>query len=650
MWLEDVDPDNEASRELIMQALDDAAGAENCTSADEPSATDDAPAATDSPTQQDAAGHSYHSGPPSLANSMPWGLMLLREAVPDHSASLAGDWEALDEKKQLTVSVDWGPLGAEMAPAQLVVRQGGIEIASASGRAPHALSVCFSIAHMAPGEASVAELSWAGGSRTLHCLAPLRAPIRLCELLSAPSAWDTLPSPATLIAPPRAGVPPLAYLPDRGIGVEMELITFATDPLISGCFSKEEQIRELLRRVGTAATQAGGEVGADVDYDVRLLEAAIARCALWTHEIDQHVMFSSTAIAKRAVEELNRAAEVHGGRAAERMSNHRPGAATVAPADDPAEGNVTSGESSRQDECTPELGGVDDVELERLHDGRIGRPTIMKSEFKSPTPEKGALNLAHRGAEELGCMVRLLRHIGAGAPALSETANGGCSLHVHVNVCHPDAGGDCLSCRELLSVYLSWVRFDMVTMRFARPWMWREPSMAPLYATGSEFAWHERGWEQGCSRNNGAKYDIPLFVNAVRELLAQPSFAQLGRREQLDLLFGSEPSTPGRRIGRYCSLNLCRLPTYGTLEFRRFQGTLDDALIVRWAHFCVAFVECFRSTDELSRLLGASSLEAAIATLRAEQERATATELMERMAGFVDASTADFFMHDSGAL
>ena len=50
--------------------------------------------------------------------------------------------------------------------AQLVVRQGGIEIASASGRAPHALSVCFSIAHMAPGEASVAELSWAGGSRT----------------------------------------------------------------------------------------------------------------------------------------------------------------------------------------------------------------------------------------------------------------------------------------------------------------------------------------------------------------------------------------------------------------------------------------------------------------------------------------------------
>ena len=96
---------------------------------------------------------------------MPWGLMLLREAVPDHSALLAGDWEALDEKKQLTVSVDWGPLGAEMAPAQLVVRQGGIEIASASGRAPHALSVCFSIAHMAPDGGCLRPASGPGRAR-----------------------------------------------------------------------------------------------------------------------------------------------------------------------------------------------------------------------------------------------------------------------------------------------------------------------------------------------------------------------------------------------------------------------------------------------------------------------------------------------------
>ena len=65
---------------------------------------------------------------------------------------------------------------------------------------------------------------------------------------------------------------------------------------------------------------------------------------------------------------------------------------------------------------------------------------------------------------------------------------------MHVNVRSAVAGGDALSVPELLSVYFAWVQFDLVTSRFARPWMWREPSMAPMYATGSEFAWHEKAW------------------------------------------------------------------------------------------------------------------------------------------------------------
>ena len=55
------------------------------------------------------------------------------------------------------------------------------------------------------------------------------------------------------------------------------------------------------------------------------------------------------------------------------------------------------------------------------------------------------------------------------------------------------AGGEVA---ELLAVYFAWVKFDLVTARFARPWMWREPSVAPLYATGSEFQWHEKAREQ----------------------------------------------------------------------------------------------------------------------------------------------------------
>jgi len=33
--------------------------------------------------------------------------------------------------------------------------------------------------------------------------------------------------------------------------------------------------------------------------------------------------------------------------------------------------------------------------------------------------------------------------------------------------------------REILAVWLAWVRYDLVTARFARPWMWRESSQPP---------------------------------------------------------------------------------------------------------------------------------------------------------------------------
>ena len=320
-------------------------------------------------------------------------------------------------------------------------------------------------------------------------------------------------------------------------------------------------------------------------------------------------------------------------------------------------------------------GGADALSVplvERLHAGGAG---TMKSEFKSPPPSEGALNFARSGAAELSCFLRLIRHLGAAAPSLSATANSGSSIHVHVNVRSAVAGGDALSVPELLSVYFAWVQFDLVTARFARPWMWREPSMAPMYATGSEFAWHEKAWAQGgctgVSAREGA-HDLPRFLRAVREVLAEevrphtstraPSrtrthahthtstpprlytstplhlhlstpyrhtatpphrhtatpphrhtaeptqgFDALPEADKLERLFGRAAGTPASRIGRYCSLNLRRLTSYGTFEVRRFHGTLDPAVAVCWAHFCTAFVECFRGHGLWARLLGAAN-------------------------------------------
>ena len=54
--------------------------------------------------------------------------------------------------------------------------------------------------------------------------------------------------------------------------------------------------------------------------------------------------------------------------------------------------------------------------------------------------------------------------------------------------------------------------------------------MAPLYATGAEFAWHEKAWEQGArgqGRGGGpraANYDVPRFVRAVRRIVQVPTW------------------------------------------------------------------------------------------------------------------------------
>ena len=43
------------------------------------------------------------------------------------------------------------------------------------------------------------------------------------------------------------------------------------------------------------------------------------------------------------------------------------------------------------------------------------------------------------------------------------------------------------------------------------------------------------------------------------------------------------------------------------LEVRRFHATLDPAVAVCWAHFCAAFVECFRGHGLWARLLAAAN-------------------------------------------
>lgn len=221
MWLDDelLDPDSEAGRERMMAALD-AVEAEHIFAA---------PLATKHEMPAHATGHTYHSGPPRLICSVPWGLMLLREAEPSHPALVqnAAGLAALDSESELSVHVDWQDLTAELVGlVRLSVRHKGAVVAEAAGGAPQPLCVTFSVAGACAGDVYLASLTWDGGSRHLHCLAPLHAPVKLDGLAAMPAA--ALPTATSLLAADRSAVEcPITYLPNRAIGIELELITLA---------------------------------------------------------------------------------------------------------------------------------------------------------------------------------------------------------------------------------------------------------------------------------------------------------------------------------------------------------------------------------------------------------------------------------------
>lgn len=119
----------------------------------------------------------------------------------------------------------------------------------------------------------------------------------------------------------------------------------------------------------------------------------------------------------------------------------------------------------------------------------------------------------HSAAAEIRCFARLLQNAGAAAPSIHRTyaavqppgsaCDSGTAVHVHVNVCNASARGDLLSPRQILEVLFAWVRFELLTVRFARPWMWREPSCLPLFATGPEFT-REKAQAQARQRKAAA--------------------------------------------------------------------------------------------------------------------------------------------------
>ncbi len=564
--------------------------------------------------------YSIESGPPLIRCSPSWGAALLQEVDAEFHALLYPEPDG-----RVCVWVDMGFLSDSSGLFTLEVRRAGEVICREQGIASD-LVIWLNAEQVLSGRGDlVAELRWQDGtwpppSRHLHFIAP-----QLCRQLNMSGCLLVPGAPARSHGPCNEVV---VSSISRGFGVELELLTRLTRTLdgdgcggISGVHAVQGAWQEACRAAAPSEpswllTRLSTRWGVDEDKDV--VEAAPAivsrMMAAWRSEMDA-------------------ASQAEGGDGAI-ASEHRALVCLL-----------------------------------------LGEPGAHKTEFRSPlpphelcfgpraapTPAAGVASATGSAAEaELRGFMRLLQGAGAAAASTLTTAcYSGTAVHVHVNVRNPLAAGGMLSERELLAVVLEWIRFDLVTARFARPWMWREPSCTPLYASGPElFAGNgqDKAWNTGLrallpgvaggtsTLQLGA--DVPGYVAGVYALLRKPDFLALPEETRLKTLFDQLPEAT---LGRFCSLNLLRVCSYGTLEVRRFHGTVDGGVVAHWAAFCVGFVEGARADGHgtCAAVLDAPDLATGLRTLRTLQERATLQELATMLDGHVHPSTIARLLADA---
>ena len=141
-----------------------------------------------------------------------------------------------------------------------------------------------------------------------------------------------------------------------------------------------------------------------------------------------------------------------------------------------------------------------------------------------------------------------------------------------------------------------------------------------------------------------------LFGRFVRHCL--PERDALAHAAIFSCLRCLAPHFCGSLCAVQVSLNLLHVCDYGTLEFRRFESSLDATRLVSWAHFCVCFVECFSASGEqMAAAFLTRPIEDSLRELQHAQERATPAELLDLMSDYCHPSLADFLQthHSSSA-
>jgi hypothetical protein len=311
------------------------------------------------------------------------------------------------------------------------------------------------------------------------------------------------------------------------------------------------------------------------------------------------------------------------------------------------------------------LGGrssIPDSFLSSLSDDTPPSHSQTSPEYKSPLPPNELFHVfppPNCGYDEADCEISLLLDgvlknennpcaVPILAPTISDIGQSASSIHIHVNVINPtawprvaqDSVNDLQSTRSLLAIVFNWIRFDGVIRKFARPWMWRDRSLSPMFAAGPEFMWHEVAWKQGSTvldEKGDVKLErcnIPAFFRHAFETYSLGVDAD-GQTPLFGQVFDDEVLRS--TLYRWCSLNLLSLKKFGTVEIRRMDATLDSNFVNAWSWFCVGFVEKFgdpKYFDKFAKpyLDDASGWREGLEKLIEAQNNSTIEDLMEIMA------------------
>ena len=376
--------------------------------------------------------HNFYDGPPFLCCSVPQELLMLHELQPTiERARQLG-------KQQIDVWVDWGNdatvVVSPFGECRLSVRLSGHEISYAVGVCWRRLHVRFAVGTAPAGTSFLAELRWQGGSRNLHVLAP-PCTVNLHNLVlpppsNQPNDDDAGESARVLdarglldrIDAAEAAAPPLplhAETFSRGFGLELEYLTEAERDE-KGTSLKREQLQDALARL---SEPTGTSPEADRHLDG--IRASLARCREWNSSIDIAILPTPQSLSNRMLD------------------------------------------------ATGVLGAmVDAVRRAEVRQRSLNmllrRGAITKSEFQSPLPPD-ELRFERAAALDIGCFIHgALGATGAVATTISAACHCSTTLHVHVNVRNPEAGGALLTAEEILDVFFHWVRLRALTRQLSR--------------------------------------------------------------------------------------------------------------------------------------------------------------------------------------